>query len=195
MCEAERTLAARDASILPLVAPSQEFRAAHTGGERRACARRWSSTAISRPAFPESSRPRYCALARPALGRKHRRRPLVLAERHGQTAARNMLGYGEKFTDVPFFWSQHYDVPINYAGHAEKMGGNRCRRRRREQRLPAALQAQWPGAGRSPRSSVTLKICRPKSRWRRPRQSSLAHGQQGVFETMAEGAGLVSKLL
>jgi hypothetical protein len=31
-----------------------------------------------------------------------------------------MLGYGEEFTDVPFFWSQHYDVPINYAGHAEK---------------------------------------------------------------------------
>jgi 3-phenylpropionate/trans-cinnamate dioxygenase ferredoxin reductase subunit len=59
----------------------------------------------------------------PHTGRRQRIEHWVLAERQGQTAARNLLGAGEIFDAVPFFWSIHHDVTIRYVGFP---GGERA---------------------------------------------------------------------
>lgn len=42
----------------------------------------------------------------------------VVAERQGQIAAENMLGFRQPFRSVPFFWSTHFDETIRYVGYA-----------------------------------------------------------------------------
>jgi len=54
----------------------------------------------------------------PRLGKRIRVEHWQAAERQGQHAAADMLGLGGAFNDVPFFWSQHYDVTLSYVGHA-----------------------------------------------------------------------------
>jgi NADPH-dependent 2,4-dienoyl-CoA reductase/sulfur reductase-like enzyme/nitrite reductase/ring-hydroxylating ferredoxin subunit len=54
----------------------------------------------------------------PRTGALVRIEHFVVAERQGQAAARSLLGVGGPYRDVPFFWSQHYDVSFSYVGHA-----------------------------------------------------------------------------
>ena len=71
----------------------------------------------------------------------------VVAERHGQAVARDMLGLGAPFHDVPFFWSQHYDVTLSYVGHASSEADHRGHGQSPEARCHRGLSARWACRG------------------------------------------------
>ena len=52
-----------------------------------------------------------------------------LAEQHGRAAAADIAGRGEPFAGVPFFWTQHFDLELGYAGAGQ--GWEEVERRRR----------------------------------------------------------------
>ena len=59
----------------------------------------------------------------PRTGELTRVEHWVFAQRQGQAAARNLLATRDArspFDAVPFFWSRHYDLSIDYSGHAPR---------------------------------------------------------------------------
>ena len=91
----------------------------------------------------------------------------VVAERQGQVAACNMLGLKERFDAVPFFWSQHYDVPINYVGHAEQWDEIAIDGSVDVRRTASSVTSAAAACSRSPRYSATATASKPSWRWSR----------------------------
>ncbi len=116
----------------------------------------------------------------PHTGKAVRVEHWVVAERQGQVAARNILGAREPFRAVPFFWSQHYDVPINYVGLAEgwdrlEVAGSLARR---------SVIVAFRVAGRI---SAVASVFRDQESLRA--EALLERGDQGGLEALLTSAG------
>ena len=56
----------------------------------------------------------------PRTGERIRVEHWVVAQRQGQSGGAQHARADARFDAVPFFWSQHYDIAIEYVGHAER---------------------------------------------------------------------------
>jgi 3-phenylpropionate/trans-cinnamate dioxygenase ferredoxin reductase subunit len=55
----------------------------------------------------------------PGHGRRFRVEHYDNAGEHGMAAARSMLGAGEPYIPLPYFWSDQYDINLQYVGYPE----------------------------------------------------------------------------
>ena len=55
----------------------------------------------------------------PGHGRRFRVEHYDNAGEHGAAAARSMLGQGEPYIPLPYFWSDQYDINLQYVGYPE----------------------------------------------------------------------------
>jgi len=55
----------------------------------------------------------------PGHGRRFRVEHYDNAGEHGAAAARSMLGQGDPFIPLPYFWSDQYDINLQYVGYPE----------------------------------------------------------------------------
>ena len=116
----------------------------------------------------------------PHSRRAHPRRALGGRRAPGPDGgAQHARAQRERFDAVPFFWSQHYDVPINYVGHAEKWDEIEVDGDIAGEGLPRALQARRPHRSPWPRSSATSKASRPRWRWRRADAAAVERARCG----------------
>ncbi len=90
----------------------------------------------------------------PVLGERMRVEHWANAQNQGIAAASNMLGRREPYAEVPWFWSDQYEVNLQYVGHASRwdrlvLRGNVAERRfsafyLQEGRVRAALCVNRP---------------------------------------------------
>jgi NADPH-dependent 2,4-dienoyl-CoA reductase/sulfur reductase-like enzyme len=54
----------------------------------------------------------------PITGEPRRVEHWVEAQRQGRHAARSMMGHGDRYREVPFFWTRQHDTTFTYQGYA-----------------------------------------------------------------------------